>query len=239
MKYHVTAAKKVKVCQCNPCKAKHGQYNTEEEAQAALTSLNTGVANPKEVETLENDTFAVLTDETETYLTVEDETLESVHSSEESVVPAKTKQALTDYLDDDLEFLTGDDTLLEAKPSGALIEQEENIIAWRLENFFDENNERRSRYALRNSPPILIIESSDGSSVEFLLTQQLSRTLAETFTSVDRGYRGMDPKKKESLLHDEPLKKKEVMINYLKDHPVKATFSIIFFLIVVITALTL
>ena len=44
-----------------------------------------------------------------------------------------------------------------------------------------------------NNPPQFVIESSDGSSAEFMVTKNLSDQLEKMFGDVHRAYNGIDP----------------------------------------------
>ena len=96
--------------------------------------------------------------------------------------------------DDDALVLKSYDKMLSETDEAALFEQLENVISWKLINFYDENGKRRNKWALKNDPPIFRLESSNESFAEFVLTKELSHSLAKTFDKVHRGYFNLSEK---------------------------------------------
>lgn len=238
MKYHIIGSKQIKPCNCTNCRAKYGSYETLEAAELALEDLvrppTTNVAS----ETIEVEpTPAPTGDFEDIYIEMPEEALivadEETPDDSPDSVPAKRT-----YFDDDREFLKSEDEILELSPDSGLLEQMENVVSWRIDNFYDEDGKRRSRLGLRSDPPIFRIESSDGATAEFVLTKNLTITLAETFENVKRGYFGVDPKKN-SLTQGEAQSKFAEMQNWATAHPVKAVGLVILLVLFVVTAFTL
>lgn len=222
MKYHVTGSKQVKECTCSPCRAKYGQYDSKEAAEGAVAALTSSDAELPLDEDFDEAAVAP-----------------PQPASEESPASPNLHRKGAAYFDDDKEFLKGDDEILAIAPDSALIQQMENVVSWRLENFYDENGERRGKYSLRADPPIFRVESADGAQAEFILTKKLALTMAETFDTVKRGYYGVDPKRKGSLTQGEAQSKFAEVSSWASAHPVKSMLLVLLFIFVVITAFTL
>ena len=223
MNYHITAAKVVKPCTCGAtCRAKHGRYENELEADHALAELTGQAVDPPSDPRWEELALPVETvEETAAPPAVEDSSLDE------------------DYFGDDERFLKSEDKLLSATPSAALIEQEANLVSWRLENFYDEDGKRRSRLSLRADPPIFRVESSDGAAAEFVLTKNLAVSLSETFDAVKRGYYGVDPKRKGSLTQAEAKGKWASATAWMGAHPLKTGVLVLLLLFMALTAFSL
>lgn len=113
-------------------------------------------------------------------------------SSNESI----DKPVNTDsYLEEDEYFLKGDDEKVLEENDQALYKQLENVINWEVTGLYSDDGSLKSRSTLRNEPPIFTISSSSGDSVQFVITKDLSQSLAGVFTRVYKGYFGVDPTK--------------------------------------------
>lgn len=246
MKYHIIASRQIKECRDTACRAKYGQYDSLPEAEAALIRIKGEgpVDTTKEPSTTEFKKIKLVLPESneETAETTEDvfeeaEEVQDLLASAEELAPVGEQEAApVDFLDDDRAFLKGDDAILSVDKEAALIKQMENVISWKLENFYDEEGKRRGKWSLRNDPPILRIENSTGEQVEFVLTQHLTTTLAETFDTVKRGYFNLDGKRKDSLTQQEAKGKIAETVDWFSANPVKGALTLIVLVLCVITA---
>lgn len=126
------------------------------------------------------------------------------------------------YLDDDEEFLAGDDVVVAEKDTLSLFKQSENIISYEILNYLDDKDKPRKRMSLRSDPPILHISSSDGQSVDFVITSNFARSMSETLKNIDRSYSGLSSSKKKTLDQEEIRGNWDKFTKWVKDNKVKA-----------------
>lgn len=103
----------------------------------------------------------------------------------------------SDYFDDDL-FLAAEDHVLHRDQAAGIVEQLEHVVSWQVDNFFADSGKPRSKFVLRQDPPIFKISSSRGDVAEFIVTKSLARDLEQIFKDVHNGFYGISPKTKSS-----------------------------------------
>lgn len=151
------------------------------------------IAEPSEVETTEI--------ESEESIGANDELLISDEKLAESDVEAlsdddlDTSSAAVEDLDDDELALQMKDEIVELSDDLGVFKQNDDMIAWSIHNFYQENGEVRSKRELRNDPPTLRIENAKGDAVDFILSKQFTKTLYEALENVHYGMFGIKKSK--------------------------------------------
>lgn len=112
---------------------------------------------------------------------------------EDSVLSAP--EAVSDYFDDDAEFLKGDDTVVHEDLSMSIIKQSDTVVSWRVDNLYKEDGSVRRGASMRNDPPVFVVENSDGDFVSFVLTKEFAGQLESVMGDVYRAYFGVSPKR--------------------------------------------
>ena len=87
----------------------------------------------------------------------------------------------------------GDDAVLVDEDALQVVQQMDGVVTCEIKGLYKENGSVHNRIYLRNNPPQFVIESSDGSSAEFMVTKNLSDQLEKMFGDVHRAYNGIDP----------------------------------------------
>lgn len=113
---------------------------------------------------------------------------------DEKSVDLESSSLLSSYFDDDAAVLKYYDEAVHETTEMAIIKQDENIISWEVDNLFDENGQKRSKFALRNDPPVFKISSGAGDEAQFVVTKELARTMGKLFNDIHRAYHGIEPK---------------------------------------------
>ena len=118
------------------------------------------------------------------------------------------------------------DSLLMDDKALAVFKQSENTLMWNILDLYDDNGNIRSKNQLRKNPPILSLESSDGSQAEFVLTEGLSKSLSELLEIVYYAYNGVEKKRPLSLdLSEDGFKGVlDRFKNSVSEHPVRVGF---------------
>lgn len=111
------------------------------------------------------------------------------------------------YLDDDNEFLAGSSETITEQQSMAIVQGMENVVAWEVVNYLNDNGKARSSRSMKNDPPVLRINSSDGAGAEFVVTDELARTLSRIFTDIHKSYYGVQPKSIDEVYAVTPAEK--------------------------------
>lgn len=142
------------------------------------------------------------------------------------------------YFEDDEKFL-GDDEILSLDDTMAIVQQTEGVVSCEIINFRNEKGEVKSKYALRSEPPILVISASDGNEAQFIVTQELARTLSNMFGDIHKGYFGVRPKKR-TLEGDKDSRKTMndkvmEMRNWAVDNPLPALGIVLLVLFVLLS----
>lgn len=75
-----------------------------------------------------------------------------------------------------------------------LIEQNQSVVVWRIENLHDTDGKIFSPRALKANPPTLIISDGEDNEVTFLLTKNLAMHLNGAFSQVYHAYYGISTK---------------------------------------------
>jgi len=129
-----------------------------------------------------------------------------------------------DYFDDDEQFLKGDDSVIVEKDVLSLFKQSDNVVSCEILNFYDEKGKPRNRMSLRNDPPVLHISSSDGQSADFVLTQNFTKSIADTLKTVEKSYLGIPSAKKKKVDQEEIHNTFDRVVNWAKTNKVKSIF---------------
>lgn len=112
---------------------------------------------------------------------------------EDSVLSAP--DAVSDYFDDDAEFLKGDDTVVHEDLSMSIIKQSDTVVSWRVDNLYKEDGTVRRGASMRNDPPVFVVDNSDGDFVSFVLTKEFAGQLESVMGDVYRAYFGVSPRR--------------------------------------------
>ena len=121
-----------------------------------------------------------------------DEMVEDFENVAEMVEDAESVEIQgSEYLDDDLPYL---DEVVEEYSEIGIFKQADNVVSWEVANFYNEKGHRRNRFLMRSDPPVFTISSSDGAAAEFLVTKELSRSLAKVFYEIQLAYYGAESK---------------------------------------------
>lgn len=115
-------------------------------------------------------------------------------------------------------ILTNDEGLLIDKSESSFI-QEDGVLKWSIDGFYDENGNTPSPREMRRNPPVLKLESLNKDTNEidvaaFVLTEHFMESFAYAMKGVNDGYRGIKP--------GEPRKIKDIpsdLIDWVKEHP--------------------
>ena len=79
-----------------------------------------------------------------------------------------------------------------------LIEQNQSVVVWRIENLHDTDGKIFSPRALKANPPTLIVSDGEDNEVTFLLTKNLAMHLNGAFSQVYHAYYGISTKSSEN-----------------------------------------
>lgn len=107
---------------------------------------------------------------------------------------------LLDSMSDDeaiieLDKITGEnDKIVEQDYLSSLIEQDERLVYYEIENIYVDSKKRRykNRLKLRKNPPVLIVRDDYDNEASFYLTENLTEELINTLNQVQRAYYGFD-----------------------------------------------
>lgn len=131
-------------------------------------------------------------------------------------------EAVDSYLDDDEEFLLGDDSVIADKDVLGLFKQSDNVISYEVLNFYNENGKPRNRMSLRNDPPVLHISSSNGDTADFILTRNFTKNAAYMLKEVDKAYSGISPQKNKKIDQEEIQGTFKKIVSWAKNNKVKS-----------------
>lgn len=145
-------------------------------------------------------------------------------------VSASAEVPVTELDDDELALLVEDEKIELTEDLGIFKQHQEGLIAWSIENFYQEDGTVRSKRELRTDPPILRIENASGEQVDFLLTKQFTRSLYESLETVNYGLFGV--KKSKSRWTNF----REALVGSILENPLKV---IVFGLLVILTLVAL
>lgn len=110
--------------------------------------------------------------------------------------------------------LINNDKIIEQDNVYSILEQNENLIAFKIEGVYKDVDKRvyNSKKHLSTNPPKLVINDSNENEVTFLLTKDFTNNLMESLEEVNRAYLGYATSKKKEpfslqrLFKEEPLK---------------------------------
>lgn len=163
------------------------------------------------------------------------------HQNESSENINEVKPIDYEYLDS----LTDDETILELNKIidkndsiiekdylSSLLQQEDRLIYYEVENIYKSENSKvyRNKLSLKNSPPMLIIKDDYENEATFKLTENLVDELTNTLHEVKRAYYGFS----EPIKNDIPDKFIDKMVYYAKSNPIKFILPIIIVIITII-----
>lgn len=78
--------------------------------------------------------------------------------------------------------------------SSGLIEQDDGIVEWHIENIFSEEGKRYNRRELKSNPPLLVIKDNYGDEATFILTEKLALHLRDSMNLVYNAYYNVETK---------------------------------------------
>lgn len=159
-----------------------------------------------------------------------------VDSDVESPIDTAESVNKDGYFNDDEKFLKGDDLVIHDDIDLAIFQQSDNVLSWEVRKFLKENGRPRKRLSLRNDPPVFVIKTSDGKEVEFLITQELSKSLGQLFTNINKAYFGVDGTGPDEPLNLSKMKRMGTnFVNWVKINKIKAGLLFIFIAFMIIT----
>lgn len=144
----------------------------------------------------------------------EDSQLENVDSNE----PENLERLDVDS--DDLAVIeTTNDTKIDEGDNFAIFEQNnEGFIAWSIQNFYNEDGSIRSKRELKRDPAVLRIEDNNDELVDFVLTQEFTKSIVEQLETVRLATYGIQKSRK-------PLSSfKESFVAAAIEHPIRTVF---------------
>lgn len=172
--------------------------------------------------------------DTEPEITEEDEKIDKLNEKE--TVNLDTEPEITEE-DEDLAILEMNEDLLKAKDYlSALVEQNDRIVYYEIENIYDNENKRtyKNKMSLYKQPPILIIKDNVGNEVEFFLTKNLTNELLHTLNEVKRAHLGFSG----PIDIDRPDNLLGKIKYYIKNNIIKILFPIVMIIIIFILSIT-
>lgn len=117
--------------------------------------------------------------------------------SENSTEQEGSQRDFSQLSDDEIVVKELGDKLVEEQDGFAVFEQgSEGMIAWSLQNFYREDGSIRSKGELKNEPPLLRIENSEGNSVDFMLTREFVKSLNQQLEQVRLATYGIQKSRK-------------------------------------------
>lgn len=124
------------------------------------------------------------------------------------------------------------DSIIEKDYLSSLLQQEDRLIYYEVENIYKSENSKvyRNKLSLKNSPPMLIIKDDYENEATFKLTENLVDELTNTLHEVKRAYYGFS----EPIKNDIPDKFIDKMVYYAKSNPIKFILPIIIVIITII-----
>ena len=122
----------------------------------------------------------------------------------------------------------GDDAVLVDEDALQVVQQMDGVVTCEIKGLYKDNGSVHNRIYLHNNPPQFVIESSDGSSAEFMVTKNLSDQLERMFGDVHRAYNGIDPTVKKYNSFGEWVKGNVFLVVLLSLMIVFALVAIIF-----------
>lgn len=128
----------------------------------------------------------------------------------------------------------GDDIILSSDPELAVFKQLSNTVMWKIDGLYKDNGELYSSKYLKKNPPIFVIENSDGSTAELLITKNLSFSLREAFDRIYRGYYGVSKKERKIVDPQTGEIEKTSFQDYIKDNPLKVGFVVLAIVMVLV-----
>lgn len=140
--------------------------------------------------------------------------------------------------DDEVDY--SEDAFLGSNNEMALLKQAEGTVLWRVDGLYNSKGALYGKNHLRRNPPIFTVESSDGSTAEFVLTRDLSYSMRESFDRVYQAYYGVTKKKKRKSLDQEGISSSgSSFVDYAKDNPFKVGFVALSVVLVIIMLIIL
>lgn len=145
------------------------------------------------------------------------------------------KQSLNDMSDiSDDEFINeveANDLIMEQDYLSSLIEQQERLVYYEVENIYSDMDKRKykNKLQLKKDPPTLIIKDDFENEAIFYLTENLTDELINTLKEVKRAYHGFSGPEDLNL----PDKFMDRMIFYAKNKPLKLALPIIIIILAI------
>lgn len=130
------------------------------------------------------------------------------------------------------EKIKENDKVLEKDYLSSLIEQEERLVYYEIENIYKNDKDRtyKNKIALKREPPILIIKDDYGNEAEFYLTENFTDELIGALKEVKRAYLGFSGPVNINV----PSKFIDKIKYYIKNNPIKIIMPIIIIIMTLI-----
>lgn len=127
-------------------------------------------------------------------------------SSEAVESPSELQESTLLEEDDDLLAIkASNDEAVELTDNYGIFQQEEGMIAWSLQNFYNEDGTPRTKRELRLDPAVLRIEDASGGYADFVLTREFTKSLNESLEQVYLATFGLHKTKKPMTSFKEAL----------------------------------
>lgn len=126
---------------------------------------------------------------------------------------------------------TKNDSILERDYLSSLVEQEDRLVYYEVENIYSNQKTKsyRNKLSLKKDPPVLVIKDNQENEASFLLTENITNELLGTLKEVERAYYGFSGPKE----LNQPSGFKNRLFFYFKSQPLKLLLPVL------ITAFTL
>lgn len=134
-------------------------------------------------------------------------------------------EEFVDLLDNESE--EWDDKILDDGRGYAIVKQKSNTLAWKIEGLTNVDGSIKPSHKLKSDPPILVLESSNGDAVQFVLTKELSRSLRDAMDMTYNGFYGVDKTFKPGVNYDENLTSSEKLMKFVEKNVLKLSVTAI------------
>lgn len=124
------------------------------------------------------------------------------------------------------------DNVIERDYLSSLIEQEDRLVYYEVENIFKNPSKKNyiNRLKLKKDPPVLIIRDDYDNEAFFYLTENLTDDLIGTLKEVKRAYNGFNGPNDLNM----PDKFSSKIIYYIKKNPLKIGLTVILLITLII-----
>lgn len=146
--------------------------------------------------------------------------------AEDASVPGSIK-ADSYFEDDEIAVEQANDEVIYSDELSSIFQQADDVVAVEVKNFYTDNGKPRSRFAMRNDPPVLSIRSGSEQYASFVLTEHFAQYLVSATGNVDRAYQGKEPlllgeKEKKPVSFKDSFQRS---VEYIANHPMKSLLA--------------